>query len=223
MQYSIEGGTLPVVIIKLSQGESLISEAGGRTWYRGDIKTENSAEGGLGKSLGRMFSGEKLFMSRYTAGADAEIAFASSFPGKIIDVKLEQGQSLICQKRSFMCATPGVELAITFQKKLGSGFFGGEGFIMQKVTGPGTVFLELDGHCVEYNLGAGERMVCDTGVVALMESSVSLDVEMVKGLGNMVFGGEGMFNTVLTGPGKVYLQTMNVAHLASMLATGSSK
>ena len=215
MQYSIEGGNLPVLLVRLTRGEIIISEAGGRTWFKGDVRTENAAAGGLGKSIGRMFSGEKLFMSRYTADSDCEIAFASSFPGKIVVKELADGESLICQKGAFMCASPGVDLSIHFQKKLGSGFFGGEGFIMQRITGPGIVFLELDGHCVEYDLNQGERMVCDTGVVALMESTCKLDVEMVKGLGNMVFGGEGMFNTVVTGPGKVYLQTMNVAHLAA--------
>lgn len=220
MQYTIEGDTLPVVIVKLRRGESVVSSAGGRTWYKGDVKTENSTEGGLGKSLGRMFSGEKLFMSRYTANADCEIGFASSFPGKIVDVALGPNESVICQKRAFLAATPDVTLSIHFQKKLGAGFFGGEGFIMQRVTGPGTVFLELDGHCVSYELARGERIVCDTGVVALMDETCTLEVEMVKGLGNMVFGGEGMFNTVVTGPGKVYLQTMNVAHLSTLLNVG---
>ena len=152
MRYSIEGGSLPAVIIQLDSGETILSEAGGRTWSRGPVVTETKAEGGVGKSLGRMFAGESLFMSRYTAQGPAEIAFSSSFPGKIIARELQAGQSIVFQKRAFLCATYGVELAVHFQKKLGAGLFGGEGFIMQRVTGPGIVFLEVDGHCQEYDL-----------------------------------------------------------------------
>ncbi|MCC8022240.1 MAG: AIM24 family protein [Clostridiales bacterium] len=222
MQYYIEGGTLPVVIVSLPAGESMISQAGGRTWFRGDIQTENTAAGGVGKSIGRVFSGERLFMSKYTARTNAEIAFASSFPGKIVPMELQPGQSIICQKSAFMCATPGVDLSIFFQRKLGAGFFGGEGFIMQKLTGPGIVFLEIDGHAVEYTLAAGERIVCDTGVMAMMDETCTMDVERVKGLGNIMFGGEGLFNTVITGPGKVCLQSMNAAQLARLLGVGKS-
>lgn len=217
MEYSIEGGSLPVVICKLSAGEVMLSEPGGRTWQKGDIVTENKTEGGIGKSLGRMFSGESLFMSRYTAKGNGEIAFASSFPGKIVAKELSAGESIICQRSSFMASTADVKMSVYFQKKLGAGLFGGEGFIMQKITGPGTVFLELDGHCVAYDLAAGERVVCDTGIVAIMDETCKMDIETVKGLGNMFFGGEGMFNTVITGPGKVYLQTMTIAQLARLI------
>ena len=217
MKYSIEGGTLPVAIIDLQPGEQLISEAGGRTWARGNVLRETSSAGGLKKGLGRMISGESLFMSIYTAQGPAQIAFASSFPGKIVAMPLQPGQSIICQKKAFMCATVGVELSVHFQKKFGAGLFGGEGFIMQKVTGPGLVFLEFDGHVVEYTLGVGERIVCDTGVVAMMDETCSLDIERIKGLKNMVFGGEGLFDTVVTGPGKVSLQTMSIPGLASLI------
>ena len=221
MQYRIEGGNLPAVIIQLNPGETMISEAGGRTWARGQILTETKG-GGVGKAIGRMFSGESLFLSYYTAQGPAEIAFASSFPGRIAVKELAPGESLICQKTSFLCATYGVELSVHFQKKLGAGFLGGEGFIMQKVTGPGLVFLELDGYCPEYTLAPGERLVCDTGVVAYMDASCQMDVQMVKGLKNIFFGGEGLFDTVVTGPGKVCLQTMSIAKLAGLLGPFSS-
>ena len=221
MQYRIEGGNLPAVIIQLNPGETMISEAGGRTWARGQILTETKG-GGVGKAIGRMFSGESLFLSYYTAHGPAEIAFASSFPGRIAVKELAPGESLICQKSSFLCATYGVELSVHFQKKLGAGFLGGEGFIMQKVTGPGLVFLELDGYCPEYTLAPGERLVCDTGVVAYMDASCQMDVQMVKGLKNIFFGGEGLFDTVVTGPGKVCLQTMSIAKLAGLLGPFNS-
>jgi len=217
MRYRVEGNTLPVAILQLEAGESIISEAGGRNWSRGMIETETQARGGAAKSIGRMFAGESLFMSKYTAKAPAEIAFASSFPGRILVRELKAGESIICQKSAFLAATSGVDVSIYFQKRLASGFFSGEGFIMQKLTGPGLVFLELDGHVVEYDLAAGERLTCDTGVLAVMSQSCTMSVEMVKGLKNMIFGREGLFDTVITGPGKVYLQSMTKAHLAAML------
>ena len=218
MHYSIEGGSLPVVVIQLEPGETILSESGGRTWMKGNVDTQTSAEGGLGKSIGRMFSGENLFMSRYTAKGPAEIGFASSFPGQILAIELRAGQSIICQKSAFLCATSGVSLAIHFKKKIGAGLFGGEGFIMQKITGPGTVFLELDGYCKEYILGPGERLTCDTGVLAVMDETCTMDIVMVKGAKNILFGGEGLLDTVITGPGKVCLQTMTVPNLAGLIA-----
>ena len=217
MQYSIQGGSLPAVIISLNPGETIISEVGGRTWARGPVTTETKG-GSVGKALGRMLSGESLFLSHYTAQGPAEIAFASSFPGKIVARELAPGESIVCQKSAFLCGTAGVQLAVHFQKKLGAGFFGGEGFIMQRITGPGLVFLELDGYCPEYVLAPGEKLVCDTGVVALMDATCQMDVQMVKGVKNMLFGGEGLIDTVVTGPGKVYLQTMSVPKLAGLLA-----
>ena len=217
MKYNIQGDSLPVVICQLDPGEVMISEAGGRTWCRGNVQTETSS-GGARKAIGRMFSGESLFMSTYTAHGPAEIAFASSFPGRIVARQLNPGESIICQKSAFLAATQGVDLSVFFQKKLGAGLVGGEGFIMQRVTGPGMVFLELDGHCVEYDLAPGEPIVCDTGVVALMDSTCSIDIQMVKGIKNVFFGGEGLFDTVVTGPGKVWLQTMTIPHIAGLLA-----
>ncbi len=217
MKYSIKGDSLPVVIINLEPGESMISQAGGRIWVRGDVVTDQKAIGGSRGALGRIFAGESLFMSHYTAKGPVEIGFASSFPGTIIKRTLEKGESIIAQKSAFLCATPEVELAIHFQKKLGTGLFGGEGFIMQKITGPGTVFLEIDGYCQEYDLAQGERLVCDTGVLALMDATCDMDIQRIKGMKNVFFGGEGLFDTVITGPGKVYLQTMTIAKLASLM------
>lgn len=218
MKYSIEGGDLPYVKIFLEAGEAMISEAGGRTWAKGDYITETTSEGGVGKALGRMFAGESLFLSKYTAQGPVEMAFASSFPGSVMAVELAPGQSIIAQKSAFLCATYGVEMAVHFQKRAGAGFFGGEGFIMQRITGPGLVFFEIDGNIVNYDLEAGERLVCDTGVLALMEPSCTMDVQMVKGMKNVFFGGEGLFDTTVTGPGRVVLQSMTKSGLAQMLA-----
>ncbi len=218
MRYQIEGGALPAAIIQLEAGETIISELGGRTWAKGSIVTETKAPGGLGKGFGRMLSGESLFMSFYTAQGPAELGFASSFAGSILVRELAAGESIICQKSAFLCATAGVKLSAYLQKNRGAGFFGGEGFILQKITGPGVVFLELDGYVKEYDLNAGEDLVCDTGVMAMMEESCQMSIRMVRGLRNMMFGREGMVDTVITGPGKAYIQTMSLLKLGGMLA-----
>lgn len=217
MQYAIEGGSLPVVIIYLDPGETIVSESGGRTWSRGDIVTETSSEGGLGKMLGRSLTGESMFMSRYTAQGKAEIAFASSFPGQIIARELREGEAILAQKSAFMCGM-GVTLSAHVQKKMGAGLIGGEGFIMQRISGPGIVFLEIDGYAKGYQLQPGERIVCDTGVLAVMDETCDMSVERVKGVKNVLFGGEGLFDTVITGPGQVYLQSMSITSLAGVLA-----
>lgn len=217
MQYSIEGGSLPAVIISLNAGEKLISEVGGRTWSRGDVTTETTSNGGAGKALGRMLTGESMFMSTYTANGPAEVAFTSSFPGRIIARELGPGESVIAQKSAFLCASYGTELSVYVNKGVGKGLFGGEGFLMQKITGPGIAFFEIDGYCKEYDLTPGERIVCDTGVMALMDESVTMEIQTVKGLKNKMLGGEGLFDTVLVGPGKVCLQTMTVKNLATLL------
>ena len=216
MQYSIVGGSLPAVVIQLNPGETIISEVGGRTWARGPILTETKGSS-AGTAFGQMLSGESLFLSHYTAQGPAEIAFSSSFPGRIVARELGPGESVICQKSAFLCATLGVELSGHLQKKLGAGRVGGAGFIMQTVTGPGLAFFEFDGYGPEYNLVPGEQLVCDTGVVALMDATCQMDVQMVKGMKNILLGGEGLVDTVITGPGRVYLQTMTVAHLAKLM------
>lgn len=216
MQYRIEGGTLPALIITLNPGETLVSEAGGRTWSRGPIHTETRG-GSIGKAIGRMFSGESLFMSYYTAQGPAEIAFTSSFPGRIVARELRAGESVICQKSAFLCATMGVELSAHIQKRVGAGLLGGEGFIMQRVTGPGLAFFEFDGYCPEYDLAPGEQIVCDTGVLAMMDATCTMDIQLVKGAKNLFLGGEGLVDTVVTGPGRVYLQTMTIPKLAKLI------
>ena len=217
MRYEIEGGSLPALVIQLEPGEGLVSESGGRTWIRGSVTTNVKADGGLGGSIGRMFSGESLFLNHYKANGAGEIAFTSSFPGRIISRQLAPGESVICQKRAFLCATEGTKLEIFFRKKVGAGFFGGEGFIMQKVTGPGLAFFEIDGYSKEYNLAAGEQLVCDTGVVAMMDPTCEMDVRMVGSVKNALFGGEGLVDTVITGPGKVMLQTMPIYKVAGAI------
>ena len=217
MRYEIEGGSLPALVIQLEPGEGLVSESGGRTWIKGPISTDTKADGGIGKAFGRMISGESLFLNHYKARGAGEIAFTSSFPGRIISKQLAPGESVICQKRAFLCATEGTQLSIFFRKKVGAGLLGGEGFIMQKVTGPGLAFFEIDGYCKEYNLAAGEELVCDTGVVAMMEESCKMDVRMVGSVKNALFGGEGLVDTVITGPGRVMLQTMPIYKVASAI------
>ena len=175
--------------------------------------------GGVGKALGRMFSGESLFLNKYTAeGSQGLIAFASSFPGEIRAIQITPGNSIIAQKSAFLAAEPGVELSVHFRRKLGAGFFGGEGFIMQKLSGNGTAFVEIDGSVVEYQLQAGQSMYLDTGYLAMMDETVSMDIEMVKGVKNIFFGGEGMFNTKVTGPGRIWIQTMPISTVASLIA-----
>lgn len=171
--------------------------------------------GGLGKALGRMFGGESLFQNTYTAeGGPGMIAFASSFPGAIRAVEITPNMPVIAQKSAFLAATPGVDLSIHFQKKVGAGFFGGEGFIMQKLSGRGMAFVEIDGELVEYELGPGEQLVVDTGNVAGFTAGVQMDIQAVPGVKNALLGGEGLFNTILTGPGKVWLQTMPICSVA---------
>lgn len=217
MNYRIEGGTLPVAICELSPGEALVSENGGRTWSKGDITLETKA-GGIGKALGRMFSGESLFLSHYTANSPAEIAFASSFPGSILVRELAPGESIICQKRAFLAGTSGINLEAYINANLKKGLFGGEGFIMQKITGPGVVFLEIDGYAKEFTLQPGEQIVCDTGVMAVMDATCTLDARLVKGLKNTLLGGEGFFDTIITGPGRVCLQSMSLSSFAGTLS-----
>lgn len=217
MKYSIEGEPLPVVICDLEAGEKMITEKGAMSWMTPNMKMETQG-GGMGKMVGRMFSGESMFQNHYTAeGGPGQIAFASSFPGAILVVDIAPGKEIIAQKSAFLAATDGVQLSVAFQKKMGSGFFGGEGFIMQRLSGQGTAFVEIDGYVKEYELASGESMIIDTGYLAMMEASCTMDITTVKGLKNKFLGGEGFFNTVVTGPGKIYLQSMPVNQMASTL------
>jgi uncharacterized protein (TIGR00266 family) len=217
MKYSIEGEPLPVVICEVESGEMLISESGAMAWMSPNMQMDTKG-GGVGKMFGRILSGESLFLNTYTAaGGNGLIAFASSFPGSIRAFEVTPGKSIVCQKSAFLASSAGVDLSIFFQKKLGSGFFGGEGFIMQKLSGQGMAFVEFDGSIKEYELQAGQSIVVDTGYLAAMDDTCAIDIQTVPGLKNMVFGGEGIFNTVITGPGRVYLQSMPVCQMASTL------
>ena len=218
MEYKIEGTPLPVVICQLGSGESMITERGSMSWMSPNMQMETTTGGGLGKALGRMFAGEALFQNRYTAqGGPGMIAFASSFPGSIRAFEIAPGRELIVQKSGFLAAESTVELSVFLQKKLGAGFFGGEGFIMQKISGRGIAFTEFDGHVVEYDLMPGQSMVVDTGYLAAMDATCSMEIQTVPGVKNMLFGGEGVFNTVITGPGKIYLQTMPISSVAAVI------
>ncbi|NLD10239.1 MAG: TIGR00266 family protein [Clostridiales bacterium] len=218
MKYNIVGEPLPVVICDVEKDETLLTESGAMAWMSPNMKMETSTNGGFGKALGRMLSGDSIFQNRYTAqGADGQIAFASSFPGEIRAFEIEPGKEIITQKSAFLASESGVELSIFFQKKLGSGLFGGEGFIMQKLSGNGTAFIELDGHICEYSLAAGQSIVVDTGYLAAMDATCSMEIVSVPGVKNMLLGGEGIFNTVVKGPGKVLLQTMPAISVANAL------
>ena len=218
MQYKIEGTPLPVVICQMEAGETIITEKGSMSWMTPNVEMETTSNGGFGKALGRMFAGESIFQNKFTAkGGEGLIAFASSFPGDIRAIEITPDKPVIVQKSAFLAGEAGVDLSIFFQKKLGAGFFGGEGFIMQKLSGSGTVFVEIDGSSVEYDLAAGQQMVIDTGYLAMMDATCSMDVVANKGVKNMIFGGEGFFNTVVTGPGRIVLQTMPISTVASAI------
>lgn len=217
LDYKIEGGSLPVVICYPQAGQTICTQNGAMSWMSPNIEMETKG-GGLGKMFSRMLSGESMFLSEYTAaGGSGMIAFASSFPGSIVPFEVSAGNSIIIQKKSFLAMEKGLELSMFFQKRLGAGFFGGEGFIMQKVSGNGIVFIEIDGYCKEYELRENETMLIDTGYLAAMTESCTMDVVPVKGAKNMFFGGDGVFHTKVTGPGKVYLQTMPSYALASAI------
>ena len=217
MNYEIRGGNFPVLICTLDPNETMISEGGGMSWMSPNMKMETTG-GGLGKMLGRMVTKESIFQNRYTAvNGQGMIAFASSLPGEILALEIGPGKDYVCQKSAFLASTAGVELSTFFQKKFGSGLFGGEGFIMQKLSGNGVGFVEIDGSAIRYNLQAGEQLIVDTGHVVLMSSTCSMEVQTVKGVKNVLFGGEGLFNTVVTGPGEVVLQTMPVPKLAGSI------
>ena len=218
MTYEIQGGSFPVVVCTVNANETMITEGGGMSWMTPNMLMETSSNGGIGKMLGRMVTKESLFQNNYTAqGGPGMIAFASSLPGEIMALEVGSGKEYVCQKSSFLASTSGVELSTFFQKKVGAGFFGGEGFIMQRLSGNGTAFVEIDGSAIRYNLQPGQQLIVDTGHVVLMSSTCQMDVQMVKGVKNVLFGGEGLFNTIVTGPGEVVMQTMPVPKLAGAI------
>ena len=218
MRYNIQGDSLPVVICELEAGESMITERGSMCWMSQNMRMETTSNGGIGKAIGRLFTGEALFQNRYTAvGMPGTIAFASSFPGSIRPLEISPTSSLIVQKSAFLASEPGVQLSVHFQKKIGAGLFGGEGFIMQRLSGNGTAFIEIDGHVVEYDLAADQSIVVDTGYLVAMQDTCSMEIVTVPGVKNVLFGGEGLFNTVIKGPGHIMLQSMPVSKFAATL------
>lgn len=219
MNYTIEGEPLPVVTCVLEPGETMITEKGAMSWMSPNMKMETSSNGGIGKMFGRAFSGEHMFQNRYTAiGSNGTIAFASCFPGSIKAFNIAPGQEIIAQKSAFLASTVDVELSVFFQKRFSSGLFGGEGFIMQKLSCYGIAFLEFDGYIKEYELGPGQQIIIDTGYLAAMSATCQIDIKTVPGIKNIMFGGEGLFNTVVTGPGHIWLQSMPIAQMAGAIS-----
>ncbi len=218
MRYEIKGDNLPVVIMNLESGESIITQGGGMAWMSPNMHMETTSRGGIGKLLGRALSGDTLFQNVYTAeNGNGVIAVASSFPGEIRKFEITPEKPIIMQKSAFLCSEKGVELSVFFKKSFGSGLFGGEGFIMQMISGSGTCFAEFDGSVVEYELKEGQQIVVDTGNLAAMSATCSMDIQTVPGVKNALLGGEGLFNTVVTGPGRVWLQTMPISSVAAVL------
>lgn len=219
MNYKMIGKTIPAVEAQLNKGETMFSQSGGMAWQSDGIEMSTNTRGGVLKGLGRMFAGESMFIAHYQATKDnAFIGFASTVPGSIVPVDVGKNNGLIIQKGAFLCAENSVQLETVFTKKFSAGFFGGEGFILQQLLGSGMAFLEIDGDVEQRDLQPGEVLKVDTGNVAAFSSSVSYEIETVKGMGNILFGGEGLFLTKLTGPGKVILQTMNFAEFAGHIA-----
>lgn len=226
MDYYIHGSVMPMIELQLNQGEQVYAQTGAMQWMDADVKMETKMRGGLSGAFKRAFSGGEMFVAYFTAARDdSRVAFGHTYPGKILVFDVS-ARPIVCQQRSFLCATMDVDYGIHFQRKLGSGFFGGEGFILQKFTGSGQVIIELDGEYVEKELGPGERIKVETGSVGAFEETVSMDIELVKGFANMFLGGEGLFLTTLTGPGKIWLQTMPVqsmvGEMSKYLSSGNS-
>lgn len=226
MKYEIKGGNLPVIEFSLEAGEVINCQNGGMSWMSPNMQMQTSG-GGIGKMFAKALTNEAMFSNTYVAqGGPGMISMCTNFPGSIVAVEIEPGKEIIAQKGAYLASTPGVDMSIFFQKKGMAGFFGGEGFIMQKMSGKGMVFLEIDGSAIEYELGAGEKMIIDTGYLAMMEATCTMDVETVKGgIKNMMLGGEGFFNTVVTGPGKLWVQTLPknqfVGGISPMISSGN--
>jgi uncharacterized protein (TIGR00266 family) len=219
MKFRIVGHNMQALDLLLGRGEAVFTEVGGMAWYRGQVDMKTNMPGGMMGGLGRALSGESLFLTTYTALSDqVEITFTPEAPGSIVNIELAAGQSVIAQRDAFMCAQQGVQLAVHFKRRLGAGLFGGEGFILQRVTGPGAAFFEIDGEVRELELAQGETIRVDPGHIAIFDASVTHSIEAVKGVTNALFGGEGLFLATLTGPGRIWLQTMPLSNLVSKIA-----
>ena len=217
MEYEITGGSFPIVICTLQKGETMKNETGAMAFMTSGMNMETNTGGGLLKGIGRALSGDTLFLNFFTAESDGEqVGFSSCTPGKIIPIKLDGSNSIIGQKNAFLAAEESVDVDIFFKNKLGTGIFGGEGFILQKFTGNGMVFLEIDGEVIERNLQPGEVLLVDPGHIAAMDEGIDFDIERVQGAKNILFG-EGLFFSKLTGPGKVWIQTMPISKLAESI------
>lgn len=215
LKYKIDGTVMPVVTIQLEPGVKVYSESGGMSWMSGNVDMDTNTGGGLGRMFRRAVAGESMFITDYSVSSGSGIvAFASEFPGRIVDLHLKEGEQLIVQKDAFMCAEKSVDIDMHLRKRLGAGFFGGEGFILQRLTGPGDAFVELDGEIVTYDLQPGQILKVDTGHLAMFEPTVDFDITMLRGFRNILLGGEGLFLGTLRGPGKVWLQTMPMLKLA---------
>jgi len=214
MQFNISGTTMQTVSIDLQAGETVYSQRNVMGWMTDNVQMNTTTGGGLFQAIKRSFSGGGMFVVDYTAAGPARIAFASRFPGQILPFALQPGESLICRKETFLCAEKSVQLDIAFQQRLGAAFFGGEGFILQRVTGPGTVWLDLSGEVVVEDLAPGQRLLVHAGHVGAQQPSIQFSVQMVRGFRNILFGGEGLFLATVTGPGRVWLQSMPIMNLA---------
>jgi uncharacterized protein (TIGR00266 family) len=218
MKYEISGTTMQTVGIDLSPGDIIYSQTAAMSWMSANVAMSTNTGGGIFAGLKRSLTGGSLFITEFTASAGGHVAFAPRFPGSILARQLKAGESLICRKETFLCAEKSVTLELAWQKQMGAGFFGGAGFILQKVTGPGTVFLDLSGEVVTKQLGAGEKLLVHAGHVGVHEPTVSFDIQMLPGFSNVIFGGEGLFMASLTGPGEVHLQSMPILNLAEEIA-----
>lgn len=216
MRYKIDGDNLPVLKILLEPGEAIECESGAMSWMDDEIQMQTSA-GGIGKMFGRMLTNEHAFTNTYIANRQGEIAFSSRFPGSIRAVEVTPGNGIVVQKGSFLASFGNITNEVYIQKRLGGGLFGGEGFLMRRFTGNGIVFLEIDGSAHDYEIPAGDCKIVDTGYVAAMSENCRMEIRTISGVTNVLFGGEGLFNTVVYGPGKVILQSMPIASTAMHL------
>ncbi len=218
MQYEIKGGSFPVVVLALQAGESVVTEAGGMSWMSPNMKMDTNMKGGLLGGLGRAVAGESVFLNTYTPeGGPGLLACASSFPGSIMTFELGPGQCIIAQKGAFLCGSSTVQLSVHLKRSFGVGMFGGEGFVMQKIAGPGRIFLEIDGSVEKYVLAPGQSYIINTGNLAAYSPNATVSLETVKGMKNIFFGGEGLFNARITGPGEVYIQTLTAQNVAKSI------
>jgi len=227
LAYQIQGDNLQVVRIKLQPGQELFAEAGKMIYKTPSIQWETRMSGGsigekLWGALKRTVMGESLFLTYFRATLPGEVGFAGSYPGRLQPFTLAAGQSVFVQKDSFVCAQNTVQLNIAFVKKLGVGFFGGEGFVLERLTGPGTVFIHGGGDFIEFSLGPGEMLQVDTGCVVGFDEGVDYDIQFAGGIKTAIFGGEGLFLATLTGPGRVIVQSMTLDKLRRELAPGRS-